>query len=151
MTRFKGAFQTTILGSAIRLVSGNRLLKYEDEVHFPQKYNPERISRVLTEQRSRQSEHGPPSTPPRQDSDNATLRGDDPEPNEKVTKQGEKQARYDASQRQNVEESPDAQPGRNKESREENQRNEQDNRQDVEAGQDPNLVTWYGPDDPENP
>lgn len=42
---FKGAFQSTWLGYTIRLVSGNKLLPYPDEVHVPERYTREGIEK----------------------------------------------------------------------------------------------------------
>ena len=38
MAHFKGAFQSTVLGSFIRLVSRNRILKYAEEIQIPDRY-----------------------------------------------------------------------------------------------------------------
>ena len=51
MPRYYGAFQSTILGRAIRIASGNRLLKYKDEVHVPVQYTKTQIEKSGRESR----------------------------------------------------------------------------------------------------
>jgi hypothetical protein len=83
------AFNTTILGEALRLATGNRFPRYPDERELPAKY----AGGEKQPQPSRRSS-----------ADSAQTRVGQP------AQQGEK-----------------------------------------EKGEDPNVVGWYGPDDPENP
>ena len=46
---YKGAFQSTFLGTAIRFVSRNRLVKYPDETDFPERYTKESVAEGVGE------------------------------------------------------------------------------------------------------
>ncbi|OCF54365.1 hypothetical protein L486_08279 [Kwoniella mangroviensis CBS 10435] len=141
------AFQTTLVGTVIRLVSGNRLLKYQDEIECPERYTKEEIARRQKEsptQSRRVSRYETPASnddvtiveetnpPRRSDSDETIIEG-------------------------NPDHIKDLQKGRGKEAVGEHNNSSNtgmaNNEQQAEEGmkEDPNLVTWYGDDDPENP
>ena len=200
------------MGSIIRLVSGNKLLKYPDEVQFPAKYTSAHISRMETHMSQMQSRQGggsnrpgllhaqsrphpeldgpamgqgemneagakrqgamapgtdgmnantektnvtgdqrtltPPGTPMGVDptrSDSETTVADRPIQNEAGARpsmvkregqgqaQGQGEGRGQAQVQVQGEQPMGYQPA------------------EGETYEDPNLVTWYGPDDPENP
>lgn len=54
---YEGAFQSTILGQFIRLISRNKLLKFSDETDFPEDYTRESIARKV-ERQGRARTHG---------------------------------------------------------------------------------------------
>jgi hypothetical protein len=149
MPRYNGAFQSTTLGRTIRLISGNRLLKYEEEVHVPQLYAKERIERIQTRQRDAQEQS---LSPRRSDSDDATLRGDDSGAEEGTREKaaaGKKQA--PVARGSTDDQTPLGGRGTGTGETAVNKEARPSTQSDAEEGQDPNLVTWYGPDDPENP
>lgn len=86
------AFNTTIFGETLRLVTGNRFPRYPDERELPAKYAGGAKAEQQQQQPSRRSSTDTEQT--------------------RVGQQG---------------------PG------------------EQEKGEDPNIVGWYGPDDPENP
>ncbi|WWD09699.1 hypothetical protein V865_007827 [Kwoniella europaea PYCC6329] len=142
------AFQTTLVGTVIRLVQGNRLLRYQDEIECPERYTKEEIARRQEKesptQSRRVSRYGTPAS-----TDDATIVEETNPP------------RRSDSDETIIERNPDhvkdLQKGRGKEvvgeynnSRRTGMANDE---QQAEEGmkEDPNLVTWYGDDDPENP
>ncbi|WVR06123.1 hypothetical protein IAU60_003153 [Kwoniella sp. DSM 27419] len=112
------SFQTTFVGTAIRLISGNRLLKYHDEIDFPEQYTKEGIARRQEKDRASAARYGD-GEPRRSDSADTVV--DTAEQNRAGN--GDK-----------------------------NGKQEKGPKSANQAEQaDPNLVTWYGDDDPENP
>ena len=155
-TYYKGAFQSTVLGSAIRFITGRRYIKYEDEVNFPKKYTLETISRTLTQQQSRRAD-----LERQKSSSSQTLRNGSTQasslPN---ATQSEKtvQRNADGASPTETRSTPSGdtvveQPtGTNTEGKATGEKApKRSDPQDPEQGEDPNLVTWYGPNDPENP
>jgi hypothetical protein len=164
MTGFKGAFQSTTLGATIRTLSGNRLLKFQDEVNVPEKYIAESRSEKL---RSDPVQASTQATNARRDSDNETLR--DGAPNEKTggeitpiggakspstgkvfSEDGHAARDFTKPNRSSSGDSTLAnQPLGNESGRDDTPSAAM--QADPEKAGDPNLVTWYGPNDPENP
>ncbi|WRT64422.1 uncharacterized protein IL334_001354 [Kwoniella shivajii] len=134
------AFQTTFLGTVIRLISRNRFLKYHDEINVPQQYTKEAVAKKQNDEKQSSGRVGRFNTEsssteatitestPRGSDSNDTIVGHDTEaqPNNVAGKEGEKGDRVNRTA---------------------------DNSKQAEEGikDDPNLVTWYGDDDPENP
>ena len=142
MPRYYGAFQSTILGRAVRIASGNRLFKYKDEVHVPVQYTKTQVEKTQQRQRDRQEQALSAQTVR---TDDATLRED-----EGVTEQAALAGAATelkpsvAGERASAPASGLADPAKEKDARLETLST-------MEGGPDPNLVTWYGPNDPENP
>ena len=196
------------MGSIIRLISGNKLLKYPDEIEFPSKYTSAHISRVETHlsmmiprgadregQRrvpdlerpqsrphpgdndvsaaekglhERQAATAPSSNPRTGSANPATEKpstngqkrdtppytpigmpsGEEPERSDSedtVTgPTGQRQALGAPAAKKQSRGLPQAQSG-------EREVQQSSGYQGGESHVDPNLVTWYGPDDPENP
>lgn len=149
MPHYHGAFQSTTLGRTIRLLSGDRLFKYQDEVHVPQQYTKARIDDIKIRERSARDVE---RSPRRNDSDDATLRGDEPGPDSATREKrggGTQSEETEESEARDQDDSARQAPNTatNAASKEAGPKTQSE----VEEGQDPNLVTWYGPDDPENP
>jgi hypothetical protein len=117
------SYQTTVVGWLIRQVTGHRALKYPDEIALPE------------------SEQNRYTKNPQVDDNGEKL---------SPKKQQQKKERLQQDQAQ-------GQPGqqRRTDSRESEETRVQEGGADggdsEEKGKDPNLVEWYGPDDPENP
>lgn len=71
---YAGAFQSTILGRVIRLTSRNRLLKYPDEVDFPEDYTREAIARKVERQQREKPQRDRDSGAERTDNDSSTTK-----------------------------------------------------------------------------
>ncbi|WWC99974.1 hypothetical protein V866_006883 [Kwoniella sp. B9012] len=125
------AFQTTLVGTVIRLVSGNRLLRYQDEIECPERYTKEEIARRQEKESPTQSRRVSRYETPASNDDATIVEETNP-------------PRRSNSDETIIEGNPDhvkdLQKGRGKEVQAEEGMKE-----------DPNLVTWYGDDDPENP
>ncbi|KAK4689526.1 MFS transporter, DHA1 family, multidrug resistance protein, partial [Tremellales sp. Uapishka_1] len=120
---FKGAFQTTLCGSLIRTLSGRRFLKYPDELDFPKRYTAEKTAKTVEEKRGSRTGQG------------------QSESEETVVNGGEENQTLQAGKTENA-----TVEGGNQEARPKSQAPEE-----VEKGDDPNLVGWYSDDDQENP
>ncbi|WWC58885.1 uncharacterized protein I303_101430 [Kwoniella dejecticola CBS 10117] len=134
------AFQTTALGTIIRSVSGNRLLKYHDEIDIPERYRKGGATgnNVSTKTgQSLQEKHSRPNAPYAQSSD-------EPRRDSQATIVDEQ---ADQTPKAPKEKTVDSPSGSGSDDRMAN------NDLQAEEGtkDDPNLVTWYGDDDPENP
>ena len=187
------SYQTTMIGSLIRLASGNRLLKYPDEIHFPDRYTVDTIQREETRlsivhSRLQQAQG---KNFPRVERAQSRPHPERDAPSGGVHEKGAQQAGavapgMNAQQMEKIREEPAAMggtqdgsrltppgtppPHRGNSASADSDATAIDNSgapQDqpvfgpngipvyhtAEEGgkEDPNLVTWYGPDDPENP
>ncbi|WWD17614.1 hypothetical protein CI109_102055 [Kwoniella shandongensis] len=186
---FQGAFQTTFVGSTIRLISGNRLLRHHDEIDVPERYTKEGVERRRTEMKGRRF------------SAIEMASGPDYNGNEKQDQQPRRQGRSEDARRESkwdyqtdplgentngvqlsqpidrtlaennndggirrstsdetiVEPSTPTDTSQEKRVESEGKEGKKaGNAQEAEEGRkadedDPNLVHWYGDDDPENP
>ncbi|WWC66124.1 uncharacterized protein I206_100024 [Kwoniella pini CBS 10737] len=133
------AYQTTALGTIIRFVSGNRLLKYRDEIDVPEQYSKEGIARRNLERQEKRSKNsGPYGTTSRQSP------GDFNEPRRDsqttiVDEQNNKAAKASNEKAQGERGNENGRMADN------------DGQAEQGTKDDPTLVTWYSDDDPENP
>lgn len=120
----KELMRDTAFGQLVRLASGKRLFKYAEEE------NPDLWKKFIDEKKSANLAHHGSVEPPEEGEEIHGLGG--------VRTRGDEAAREDsdASSRTHVGEDVNEASGV---------------RVDEEKGRDINLVTWYGPDDPENP
>ena len=190
------SYQTTIVGSIIRLASGNRFLKYPDEVQFPAKYTSAHISRMETHMSQMQSRGGRPpmrhaQSRPHPELDGPAAGEGQREMNEKGAKRQGAMAPGTDGVTSNAQTAarttPPGTPMDDVPTRSDSEHTVTDPATHGPAGsgpiaakkqgqgqgggqvqaqgeqptgyqpaegetyEDPNLVTWYGPDDPENP
>ncbi|KAK8866180.1 hypothetical protein IAR55_001331 [Kwoniella newhampshirensis] len=185
---FQGAFQTTFVGTVIRFVSGNKLLRYHDEIDVPERYTKEGVERRRNEKKGRRfsaEELGVNAT-----SNNSEKQGHeerDQNQNASANPYGVKPdptgtnmnginlaqpidgSDFEAVSATNSDQGGDVRRtssdativerrnGEGKESTENKEGKKAGNAQEAEEGRkkdeddDPNLVHWYGDDDPENP
>jgi non-ribosomal peptide synthetase component E (peptide arylation enzyme) len=131
---YKGAFQSTILGRAIRLASRGKLLRYQDEIDIPEQYRRHAIG-------SGQEKDGEYS----KEGKRSNARRTNQSPQDARTIQSDGHARS-MSDDTIVE-------GRGRDEEDIAGTGEGHAASRVEKGskKHPHLVDWYGPDDHENP
>ncbi|WVQ97280.1 hypothetical protein IAU59_004391 [Kwoniella sp. CBS 9459] len=147
------SFQTTLVGSTIRLVTGNRALKYHDEIDFPEQYT---LEAIRTRERDERAEKRPRSEP-RQNNGGVNGSRD----NDAIVEgegEGQRPRRSDSDvtivDQNNANQTADQPKEKNASTQQSGEKGRNANNQrEAEEGTraDPNLVTWYGVDDPENP
>ena len=169
---YQGAFQSTFVGRAIRIISQNKLLKYPDEIDFPKAYTRESIARKVEQQqriqlnRSHGSGNNHPTIEGDRENDNhdasqpfvssATLTNptDPSRSGERLNgtrdgngEKGRSDGAMDGTWEPKTAEEKKAMPENGEKKRQESP----PSGVDAEKGEDPNLVTWYSKEDKENP